>query len=298
MNFRAQEFTEKELASKKYPCDLVKDGKVVVSVDEGLTGLGGGSCGPMTLKQYLLTPGYYHFRYRIEPYDKESDVSVRKRFYVTSPPEFKATGANKLTLVCSDPGATLMYALDEPENFRLYEPGTVIEHVGKIYARSEKNGWLPAMAVMVQKYQVDHSEWAVSVSSESGDMVANNAIDGDPLTFWHSRWEYDAPKHPHTYQVDMNKVVKLKGFTYLPRQDRLHNGYIKDYEFYVSLDGDNWKKAATGTFENGISLQKVLFDSPVSTRYFKLVSLSEHKNTQYAAICEIDILIEGNEFQE
>ena len=80
MNFRALEFTEQELASRKYPCDLEKDGKVVVSLDAGLTGLGGGSCGPMTLDKYRMGPEVYNFRYRIQPYDGTVDESVHQLF--------------------------------------------------------------------------------------------------------------------------------------------------------------------------------------------------------------------------
>jgi beta-galactosidase len=84
MSFRALEYSEKELASKKYPCDLVKDGKVIVSLDAGLTGLGGASCGPATLEKYRLLPGHYNFRYRIVPYGGSIDGSVHKLFYRSS----------------------------------------------------------------------------------------------------------------------------------------------------------------------------------------------------------------------
>ena len=84
MDFEALEFTQKELASKRYPCDLVADGKVIVSLNAGQTGLGGGSCGPATLEKYRLKPGHYNFRYRIQPYDGTLDASVRKRFDVSN----------------------------------------------------------------------------------------------------------------------------------------------------------------------------------------------------------------------
>ena len=65
---------------KKYPCDLVPDGKVIVSLNAGHTGLGAGSCGPPTLEQYRLKSGLYNFRYRIQPYEGVIDAFVRQRF--------------------------------------------------------------------------------------------------------------------------------------------------------------------------------------------------------------------------
>jgi len=80
MDFGVLEFTQKELASKRYPCDLVPDSKLIVSLNAGLTGLGGASCGPATLEQYRLKPDRYSFRYRIQPYDGSMDASIRQCF--------------------------------------------------------------------------------------------------------------------------------------------------------------------------------------------------------------------------
>jgi len=66
------------LASKKYPCDLVPDGKVVVSINAGHTGLGGASCGPITLEQYQMKLKKYSFGYSIRPYNRSIDNQVRK----------------------------------------------------------------------------------------------------------------------------------------------------------------------------------------------------------------------------
>jgi beta-galactosidase len=91
MGFSALEFTQKELNAKKYPCDLVPDGKVVVSLNAGQAGLGAASCGPPTLRQYRLKPDHYSFRYRIQPYDGSVDASVRQRFPMADLPKFEIT---------------------------------------------------------------------------------------------------------------------------------------------------------------------------------------------------------------
>jgi hypothetical protein len=64
-----------------------------------------------------------------------------------------------------------------------------------------------------------------------------NAVDGNSETLWHTPWQDDSPAHPHEIVLELSAPAKIKGFTYLPRQDTEVNGTIKDYEFYVSDDG-------------------------------------------------------------
>ena len=85
MSFSALEFTQKELDVKKYPCDLVPDGKVLVSLNTHMAGLGAASCGPPTLERYQIKPRRYNFNYRIQPYDGNVDASVRKHYYAIAP---------------------------------------------------------------------------------------------------------------------------------------------------------------------------------------------------------------------
>lgn len=290
MDFGALEFTQQELASKKYPCDLVPDGKVVVSLNAGLTGLGGASCGPATLEKYRLKPGSHHFRYRIEPYDGSIDDSVRRRFYLADPPTFNTSRPEKLELTCDDPQAQLMVAYDTPEQFKPYVKGTKITHAGTIFAEAQKDGFIPAVNMIDFMPQVDRSDWTVTVSSEERGDWGRNAIDGNQGTYWHTRWQRDIPEHPHFIQVDMKKTMTLKGFTYLPRQDNNSNGNIRNYEFYVSLDGETWDKAAAGSFRRGSGLHTIKLENEVSARYFKLVSLAEVNGADYTSVSEINVL--------
>ncbi|MBN2594761.1 MAG: DUF4981 domain-containing protein [Sedimentisphaerales bacterium] len=304
MDFQALEFTEKELASKRYPCDLVPDGKMVVSLDTGLTGLGGASCGPATLPQYRLRPGHYSFRYQIQPYDGATDASVRKRFYLTEPPRFESLPGGKINLVCSDPKAQLLVSYGAPELFKTYAEGSVLEHDGIIYAKTHRDGFIPAVAMMTyQRPELDRSDWTVTVNCEEPGQPGEYAIDGYYDTFWHTRW-IDEPNHIHFIEVDMKKTMPLKGFTYMPRQDRGRNGNIAEYEFYVSQDGQEWQKAASGAFEyprgrrgwgRDSRLKTVEFENPVSARYFKLVALSASNGREFTSASEISVLVDSNE---
>jgi WD40 repeat protein len=77
----------------------------------------------------------------------------------------------------------------------------------------------------------------VSADSEAQDTPATLAFDGDPRTFWCTRWRTRViPPHPHEIVIDLGQAYRLTGFSVLPRGDGNPNGTIKDYELYVGND--------------------------------------------------------------
>jgi beta-galactosidase len=85
---------------------------------------------------------------------------------------------------------------------------------------------------------ISHQGWKIIyVDSEEniaeGDQ-AENVIDGDPDSFWHTLWSAPHTSHPHTLVIDLGAEHELSGARLLPRQDSPH-GRIKDYRLYLSL---------------------------------------------------------------
>ncbi|HSI77569.1 MAG TPA: alpha-L-fucosidase [Lunatimonas sp.] len=75
--------------------------------------------------------------------------------------------------------------------------------------------------------------------------------------------------------IDLGSNYGLKGFTYVPMQNRYMSGVVSIYEFHVSLDGRTWTKAAEGEFGNIANspiLQRVPFD-PVEARFIRLKAI-------------------------
>ncbi|HYG36630.1 MAG TPA: discoidin domain-containing protein, partial [Clostridia bacterium] len=123
--------------------------------------------------------------------------------------------------------------------------------------------------------------------------AAENAIDGNPATIWHSAWNEPQPPFPHELQIGFERSVPLCGFTALPRQDGLRNGWIKDYEFYISTDGQNWgEPVAKGTFSGDEGLKKIFLSQPVTARFVRLVAKSGHVNGPWASLAEFAVLTE------
>lgn len=139
-------------------------------------------------------------------------------------------------------------------------------------------------------------KWKIlNVSSFQPKSEAKLLIDNKPGTHWHTPWGKALKKPPHEVSIDMGEELELHGFTYLPRQVGGMNGTIKEYEFFVSLDSENWgEKVSSGNFnckKTGASLQFVEF-KPVKARYIKLVSLKEFNNKPWASCAELNVIIE------
>jgi len=131
----------------------------------------------------------------------------------------------------------------------------------------------------------------VSASNHHPTHGPDLAIDGNPSTIWHTNWEPPA-QPPHELILDLKERVRLRGMTYLPRQD-MTNGRIARYEVYLSLDGKDWGSAVTaGTWPNDAARKTVRFEKPQDARFLKLVALSEVRGQPFAAVAEMNILTE------
>lgn len=136
----------------------------------------------------------------------------------------------------------------------------------------------------------DQSYVVKYVSSQEPGQEAENAIDGDPGSFWHSQYGVTLTKYPHTLEIDLGKEQEFQGITYLPRQDGQANGRIAKYSVSISSDGENWKPVAEGTFANNAEQKEVKFKEPVKARYFQFNGLSEVNGADFASAAEVGII--------
>jgi hypothetical protein len=129
-------------------------------------------------------------------------------------------------------------------------------------------------------------------SQAPGEYGADQVIDGDADTMWHTPWDGIAPTFPHELVVELANPVNLSGIKCLPRQDGNQNGWIKDFAVFTSDDATNWAEpAARGTFPQDALWHTVKFATPVKARYLKLVANSSFDPSKpYASLAELDIL--------
>jgi glucose/arabinose dehydrogenase len=130
---------------------------------------------------------------------------------------------------------------------------------------------------------------AVSSQETVGENgVGTNAVDGDPATIWHTRYQGGVVGHPHQIELDLGTSRTVTCLHYLPRQDGWPNGRIAGYEVHTSADGTNWGTvAASGTWTTG-GENRACF-SARSARFVRLRALSEVNGNPWAAAAELNV---------
>lgn len=119
---------------------------------------------------------------------------------------------------------------------------------------------------------------------------AANAMDGNPDTFWHTRYGSNVDPMPHHLVIDFGREVELSGIKYLPRQD-LPAGRCADCGVFCSNDPKSWGEAvATVQWQNSDQCQTLPFEKAVKARYLKLLIKSEVNKHPFASIAELDII--------
>lgn len=118
---------------------------------------------------------------------------------------------------------------------------------------------------------------AAATSEETGyeDNSASMAVDGDPGTIWHTKWDL-SNKLPQAITLNLGAEFEINKITVLPRQEGA-NGMIKQYSLSVSTNGTNFTEVAKGYWDTTNTATRALiktitFDK-VKAKYVKLTAL-------------------------
>ena len=135
------------------------------------------------------------------------------------------------------------------------------------------------------------SGWTAVASDQESGHPASYAIDGNPATFWHSKYSPTALPLPHSITINMHGLHYVAGLTYLPRQDGVSNGNIGRYSISVSRNGKTWgSPVTTGTWADDNTLKTAVF-AGVQVQYVRLTGLTEAGNRgPYTSAAEIRLL--------
>lgn len=170
-------------------------------------------------------------------------------------------------------------------NSSLHERDRQAKFGGRARRRTQANA-LPADGLVPNRdFRI------VRVSSQAGaNRIAEALVDGDPRTHWHSSFSPKVLKHPHEVVIDLGKRYTISGFRYLARQDVGWNGAVKDCEFYLATDLENWgQPIARTTFKKIKQAQQVDCEATAG-RYVRVRVLSEVNAGPWASISELGII--------
>ena len=95
------------------------------------------------------------------------------------------------------------------------------------------------------------------------------AFDKNPGTKYHSAWA-GGPQKDMWVKMELPEEATIDALRYLPRQDSSVNGVATGYEVEYSSDGQTWKTAAKGSWENNKDWKVAPFTEPVRAKFFRL----------------------------
>ncbi|NLZ81540.1 MAG: hypothetical protein GX913_07065 [Clostridiales bacterium] len=103
---------------------------------------------------------------------------------------------------------------------------------------------------------------------EYPEIDLTSMIDGDPNTnFVSSNLEY-----PYTIDFKWDKVISVKGLTYMPRQNqRNHEGEIREYSVEAFENG-SWNLVTSGEFASSFDPKDIYFSKAINTSSLRFIA--------------------------
>lgn len=129
----------------------------------------------------------------------------------------------------------------------------------------------------------------VRADSQQPMYEAENLLDDDPATMWHTTWGDQAAPFPHEVVIGFDRPVKLAAVVLQPRQDQ-SNGWIRDYRIELSDDGKTWTEAARGRLDRTADEKTVGLKAAAPARFLKLVALSGFDRQPFASLAELSVV--------
>jgi hypothetical protein len=125
---------------------------------------------------------------------------------------------------------------------------------------------------------------SAAATSENSGYSADNAIDNDLSTMWHTKFDPAAEALPQSITLDLGKVRKFDSVYYYPRTDGNPNGNITQYMLEVSLDNSSFAQVSSGQWADDDTKKTAHF--PItSARYIRLTAVQGHGG--YASASEV-----------
>lgn len=139
----------------------------------------------------------------------------------------------------------------------------------------------------------DRTGWTATADSSQPGNEAQNVLDGNANTLWHTQYNPTTPGLPHTITIDMKTARYVNGLTYQPRQDGNSNGNWGQHKIYCSTDGNNFgAPLVIGTYRNDALTKTSVFASS-NCRYIRVTIQTEVNGNPWSSAAEINILTAG-----
>ena len=281
--FMTQEYIPLGQRVKKFKLEYQKDGKWE-TIDEQTT---------IGYKRLLRFPSVTATKVRFTVLEAKGSPLINNIGLYNAPvllvtPQLSRDKNGLVTLTPADTETEIYYTIDgsQPteQSLRYTAPFPVTQPTSLKFVAYDRKQQLYSE---VASYALDipKIKWKV-LSSASSDI--QKVIDEKPNT-WFAQEKGNTPT---AITIDLGELLNLKGFTYLPSQDRWAEGTISHYIFEVSTDNVHWKKLSEGEFgniKNNPIEQRITFPAE-KARYIKLTATKTVDDTNRVSYAEIGII--------
>lgn len=293
MSVTAVPWKEADLVMAGHPYQLPEAGATQLHLDLGMTGLGGASCGQGgPLNPDRVMGNYHRMGLMIRPLKAAAKAAEAAKVSLSGAKPLSIIRDNygNVTISAENAPGRIMYKATGMKKAMPYTAPFDLKAGGNVEAWLENDSHITSSAAF-DKIDAIETE-VIFVSSEEPGEEGRLLTDRDPSTAWHSMNSVTVAQFPHWIDFDTKGESKITGINYVACMEHWYDR-VKDYEIYVSNDGENWgEPIAKGSFLNNSSKQKIEFDKPVTARYLRVKALNNHHGYDYAGIGEIEIIAE------
>lgn len=144
-------------------------------------------------------------------------------------------------------------------------------------------------------YPIKDIAEATAGSEYTGDSATDGpaswAIDGKTETWWHTNYPGTVAEENRYITLDLGSEHTIDGYRYYSRSGQ-SNGRVGEYKIEVSTDGQDWKEAATGTWENTVGWKLAEFEA-VDAQYVRLTGVTTYgegsQQNQFMTAAEVRV---------
>jgi alpha-L-fucosidase len=219
-----------------------------------------------------------------------SDFALFKEPSYLTPPVIARSREGQVSITTTAPVQVIHYTIDGADptiSSPRYNGPFHLAQGGVVKAKSfEEKG--VSSSITTKAFGIAKQAW--KMVGEKNGHSAGRMMDEDAKSFYlSSSIHEDSAKQ---VVIHLGDTHLIKGFTYLPRQDKNLEGTVYSYIFHISGDGVNWSKVSEGEFSNIAANpveQVIRLDVPAEARFIKF-SAGSLVSGNKLAIAELGIL--------
>ncbi|WP_166923353.1 alpha-L-fucosidase [Flavobacterium poyangense] len=223
-----------------------------------------------------------------------SDIGVFKEPEQLAIPKIKRNKDGMVSITTESTIHQIHYTTDGTEptsKSPVYETAFPFLNSGEIKAKSFAIN-MKSGETAIQSFTVSKKDWKIAAVTFENEEIgkSSNAIDENTETVWSTIDSSPAIPFPQAITIDMNQEITIASLSYLPRKNGT-GGIVKDYEWLVSTDNQNWTTVAEGEFANMKSNpveQNITLRTPTKARYIKFIGKNS-VDGNYISVAELGV---------